>query len=660
MAAGPSRRHTVSPWILTAGLLLMFTAACDPPRPGALLAEPLDASAPLDSGNMTTCEPARVTVGALTLRDCDDGAVELLSAERLRWRVRPTMTLNGTPLGPDDLAQRAWRRFDNGHARLRMSSAQPGRPALDLDFRLASDPPDVEARVEVALELQSPEGAETFEWTAAAVVIELPDCAPSRCLRVVAASSPLDELLLGPEGATSFTWFQATRPYRTRTRFTPESARVVADLLPAPARLVPGLRATLAGFSITLGEHPERTLEALEEGARLRPEQSRSPPLGWRSGATFGAVVGADLLRSQASAFEAAMGRPPHLRAEGAWYRLPGDDRPGPGFPEGLEPVAHWSPGALGLSWRPLVEHLQTTGVPGDGACGAACAFLDPGVPDVRTAVARRAAVLGFTGISTLALDELPESSPPDLYALFRRAVPEAVAVLAPFESGLPARDTADVLSLTTYAGAALGAECLAEERADPDARSARCIALLASVPTAAPGPTAPDPEVLLRALTSRWHWTRAGVHLDPGAVRIGAPATLGEARLALTLAVLSGGPLLLGDDLRTLAADRWTLLRRLADSGEPTGEPFSPTDLVPWRADPSTGLAATPRVWRSADRRALACVNPGPDPMPCPVPGDAHPAGRDTFTDRPVAPGAFIEVAPHDAVLLVAPRAVE
>jgi hypothetical protein len=164
----------------------------------------------------------------------------------------------------------------------------------------------------------------------------------------------------------------------------------------------------------------------------------------------------------------------------------------------------------------------------------------------------------------------------------------------------------------------------------------------------------------LLRALTSRWHWSRAGVHLDPGAVRVGAPATHGEARLALTLAAVAGGPLLLADDLRTLASDRWTLVRRLAESGALLGEAYSPVDLVPWRVDPATGLAATPRRWRTADGRSLACVNPGPGSMRCPAPDETDRAAHDVFTDTPVAPGVFLDVAPRDAVLLVAPRAVE
>ena len=149
-------------------------------------------------------------------------------------------------------------------------------------------------------------------------------------------------------------------------------------------------------------------------------------------------------------------------------------------------------------------------------------------------------------------------------------------------------------------------------------------------------------------------------MHLDPGAVRVGAPATLGEARLALTLAAVAGGTLLLGDDLRTLSTERWTLVRRLADSGARLGEAFSPVDLVPWRVDSSTGLAETPRIWRSADGLSLACVNPGPGSMRCPVPEEADPAGRETLTDAPVTPGAFLDVAPRDAVLLVVPRAVE
>jgi len=656
MAAGPSRCRTLRPHVFIAGLAL----ACDPPRLVPIQPEPADASARVDAGSERTCEPARVTVGALTLRTCDDGAVELLNADRVRWRVRPALTLNGTPLEPGDLAQRTWRLSEEGRARLRMSSVQPGRPTLDLDLRLSSAPPDVEARVEMALELESPVGSEPLEWTTATLVVELPDCAPDGCLRVDPAPSPLDELLLGPEGETAFIWFQATRPYRARTHFTPEGARVVVDLLPAPARLVPGLRAALTGVSVTLGEHPERTLGALEDDARLRPVQESAPPLGWRSGASFGAVVNADLLRAQALAFEAAIGRPPHLRADGAWYRLPGDDRPGPGFPEGLEPVAQGSPGTLGLSWRPLVRHIQTTGFPADPACGAACALLDPESPDVRTAIARRAAVLSLAGISALALDELPEFTPPDLYALVRRTLPDSVAIVAPLESGLPSRDAVEAMSLTTYVGAALGADCLAEERADPEARSARCIARLASVPTDVPSPTTPDPDVLLRALAARWHWTRAGVHLDPGAVRIGAPASVGEARLALTLAAIAGGTLLLGDDLRTLSAERWTLVRRLVDSSARLGEAFSPVDLVPWRVDPSTGLAATPRIWRSVDGLFLACVNPGPGSMRCPVPEEADLAGREGLTDVPLTPGTFLDVAPRDAVLLVAPRAVE
>jgi hypothetical protein len=82
--------------------------------------------------------------------------------------------------------------------------------------------------------------------------------------------------------------------------------------------------------------------------------------------------------------------------------------------------------------------------------------------------------------------------------------------------------------------------------------------------------------------------------------------------------------------------------------------------DLVPWRVDPSTGLAATPRIWRSVDGLFLACVNPGPGSMRCPVPEDADLAGREGLTDVPLTPGTFLDVAPRDAVLLVAPRAVE
>lgn len=107
------------------------------------------------------------------------------------------------------------------------------------------------------------------------------------------------------------------------------------------------------------------------------------------------------------------------------------------------------------------------------------------------------------------------------------------------------------------------------------------------------------QPPARAAALRSFYH--RAVWLNNPGALAVGEPLTLAEARVWATVVAMTGGVTLLADDLTTLPAERLPLLQRVlppAAGGRPLGAVREDKDVAP-AITTAAGVFAVSGTWR-------------------------------------------------------------
>lgn len=102
-------------------------------------------------------------------------------------------------------------------------------------------------------------------------------------------------------------------------------------------------------------------------------------------------------------------------------------------------------------------------------------------------------------------------------------------------------------------------------------------------------------------ALHRRWWWN------DPDNVVLREPFTLEQARLWASTVAVSGGPVFLGDDLRTLPEERWALAERIWPP-----VPLASRPLLARAAAGGDGLLVRGWVAEVGERRVAALLNHG------------------------------------------------
>jgi alpha-galactosidase len=143
------------------------------------------------------------------------------------------------------------------------------------------------------------------------------------------------------------------------------------------------------------------------------------------------------------------------------------------------------------------------------------------------------------------------------------------------------------------------------------------------------------------RALLDRWF------RLDPDVALVGGNLTLEQGRQLVTVAALSGGPFLAGDDLCRLTRDRLALLRNPEVLGLAGGAPAVPD----W--EPACGDRAATH-WRRDD--VLAVFNWAAERVEIPLRAPGASGARDLWAREDLADvsdGMALEVPAHGARLL-------
>ena len=357
------------------------------------------------------------------------------------------------------------------------------------------------------------------------------------------------------------------------------------------------------------------------------PAPTEPGPVGWRS-AAWHSAVNRQLVARQATALRAhALNADALLLLDGLWYAGPGDARAGLPFIGGLTPLAEFvAPSELAVAWPlhaapddPLVLDHPAAALDETPRCRApACLRLDPRLPAVRPAVARARLDAPHAG------RWVPDLPPPQ-----HVGAPALAALRAELQDAL---GPMPLLSGPIYE-MPWPADDPCQGAAQQHPWPADCAVHLVSAD--AQPPSAPTAlETLAWALLDT-----AIAPRDPGPVRLDRP--LNEARLAVALAWIAGGPRLLGDELSTLEATRWPLAEALF--GASLG-PAWPIDLP---AD------TPPEQWRSAHARLITRWHDTPRTFT--VPSEGAPWHDLLRPDEgPFAAESTITLPARDAAVLV------